>query len=153
MLENSKRIPPDVLLALQSEYLSHGYKQDHVNLSHLVFSNGGCESVFKMQDAYAPSDGHFHLSMTTAINCISQTGIIYAGLLNGLKRKENEVYVLDFKIRFHRAINDDEFAIQIAVEKKRKSTSGIIYYMQGNVQDRAFTYDVKFLFPLTETTV
>lgn len=148
MSEDVIAVRPDVITALGSEYLASGYKQDDVMLSQLRYNRALCESFFNVKNAYPPSDGKFHLSMTTATNCISQTCIIYAGLLNDFSRKVGEVYVIDFSIRFFRPVNETAFLIAARMTGSRKISRGIIYRMQGEVQNGAFRYDVKFLFPL-----
>ncbi|HBM2987467.1 TPA: hypothetical protein LVL87_005101 [Klebsiella oxytoca] len=139
-----------LLRALQSDYLVDGYKKDSVYLAQFRHSADQCSGLFKITDSYSPSDGVFHLSMTTVTNCISQLGIVYAGLLNGLKKKYNEVYVIEYNVRFLRPIKEFEFNITANMIQSRKTLRGIIYTMKGEVQQGAFCYDVKFLFPITE---
>ncbi|MEH3481095.1 MULTISPECIES: hypothetical protein [Enterobacter] len=143
-------VDTDLLRALQSDYLAEGYKKDSVYLARLKSSANQCTGLFKITDAYPPSDGIFHLSMTTVTNCISQLGIVYAGLLNGLKKKCSEVYVMEYNIRFLRPINELEFTITAAMSQSRRKARGIIYTMKGEVQQGAFCYEVIFLFPIAE---
>ncbi|RTP93713.1 hypothetical protein EKN38_25285 [Enterobacter sp. WCHEn045836] len=140
-------IKPERIEALSSGYLSHGYRQDETILSCLRYHPSLCESQFDIISAYRPTDGKFHLSMLTASTCISQTGIIYAGLLNELDEKAGEVYVIDFMMKFQNPVNEKSFVIDARMTELKKSRKGIIYRMQGNVQTNAFHYDVTFLFP------
>ncbi len=124
----------ELIDALSSAYIASGYKQDDVVLSRLRYDSAFCESTFNVREAYLPVDGRFHLSMTTGTNCISQTGIIFAGLLNGLSKKGGEVYVLEFHIRFLRAVCEKEFLVSARVDGARRTAKGIIYRMKGEVQ-------------------
>lgn len=152
MNEILKLVDADLLRALQSDYLVEGYKKDSVYLARVQYLSNQCIGLFNITDAYPPSDGVFHLSMTTVTNCISQLGIVYAGLLNGLKNKCSEVYVIEYNIRFLRPINEFEFNISATMCHSRIRPRGIIYTMEGEVQKGAFCYRVTFLFPTTETT-
>lgn len=150
MNETIQPIDNGLLLALQSDYLIEGYKQDYVELALFDYSLELCTGLFKVTEAYAPSDGKFHLSMTTVTNCISQIGIVYAGLLNGLKKKNSEVYVMEYNIRFLRPINELEFNVTAAMNRIKRKKDAIIYTMNGEVQQGAFSYEVTFLFPIAE---
>ncbi|HDX4395650.1 TPA: hypothetical protein ROG62_003550 [Enterobacter bugandensis] len=150
MNETLQPVDTDLLRALQSDYLVGGYKKDSVYLAQVRHSVNQCTGLFEITDAYPPSDGVFHLSMTTVTNCISQLGIVYAGLLNGLKMKSNEVYVIEYNIRFLRPINDLKFIITASMSQNRRKSRGIIYTMKGEVQQGAFCYEVTFLFPIGE---
>lgn len=147
MSANIVTVRPELIDALSSAYLASGYKQDDVILTRLRYDPAFCESTFSVREAYQPGDGHFHLSMTTATNCISQTGIIFAGLLNGLSKKGGEVYILEFNIRFLRAVCEEEFLVSARMDGARRTAKGIIYRMQGEVQKGAFSYEATFLFP------
>ncbi|HAV1831884.1 TPA: hypothetical protein JG914_004748 [Enterobacter hormaechei subsp. steigerwaltii] len=150
MIENLPSVESSLLLALQSDYLADGYKQDCVHLTQLHYSENQCTGRYEVTKAYPPSDGQFHLSMTTVTNCISQTGIIYAGLLNGLQKKNKEVYVLEYNIRFIRPINEHVFVVTATMRKERRKPHACIYTMSGEVHQGAFNYDVTFLFPTGE---
>ena len=139
-------ISPTLLLSLQSNYLIEGYKKDSVSLVDINYSTDECSGVFKFTEAYTSSDGGFHLSMTTVTNCISQLGIVYAGLLNGLSKKESEVYVIEYRIKFSKPILNYIFNITASMTDIHRKKDAIIYTMAGGVENNSFTYEVTFFF-------
>lgn len=148
MNTNARIITNDAISRLQSDYLAYGYKKDDAKLSSMTLYTDFCESVFDVLDAFLPSDGRFHLSMTTACNCIAQSVIIYTGLLNHLDKKESEIYLISLNMRFQQPVTDHQFTIRTKVRESKRSSRGIIYEASGDVQNKAFSFDAKFLFPV-----
>lgn len=143
--------------ACMSDYLRGGWQQEQMSFSSVQVEQGRIVGELNVQHFPMPDDGRFHLSAQSAINWMSQLGIIYGCWDNGLARKAGEVYLRSMALSFHRPVAKTEgimMEVHFPEHCRRVLANNSVYYKQVlfSIEDGAFVGEGSFILPLPESS-
>lgn len=115
-------------MPLVSEYLASGYRTDELLLNRVLLDDERILASVKVSQFFMPGDGQFHLTTMMAIIWLSQLGIVYSCLDNGLKSKEHEFYMREFRVRCRKRILElNDILLELIITGKRVTGDTIHY--------------------------
>jgi len=140
-------ISRESLLPYSSEYLAHGFREDSIVLGSVDFAAPRICAYFEVKEFYSPLDGVFHLSATSAMNCIGQAGVVYAGLDGGTGRRAGEIYLSEIDIRFNKPVRTTMFTVELLCRDRVERRHSVRYSVTGSVQQGCFELTAEFVVP------
>lgn len=143
-----RHIPESEYRPLISEYLAAGYRVDDLLFNRVVLDDNRILGSVRVSQFFMPGDGEFHLATMMGMIWLSQLGVIYSCLDNGLTRKSHELYMREFRVRCRdRIVELNDILLELIVTGKRATGDTILYTADFDIDVGSFTGSVTWIMP------
>ncbi len=90
-----------------SPYIMGGHKDDVFQIDKLVVDGRRCRAKCSFPSYFtSPTDTSFHLSVQRSIDLVTQVALTHALVLNGIEKKEVEIWMPDISLHLTRPQRD-----------------------------------------------
>jgi hypothetical protein len=120
-MKTMRCLTPEEVAPFRSAYMAEKFAEERAEIGEIRIDGNTMETACSMTSFYiSPTDtGGFHLSIINTTTILSQLFIILGHICHGATRKEDEVFMLDYKINLSKAIrNSQHIPIRIEIREK-----------------------------------